>query len=106
MLAVTASALSSAQKVGLWETCDEGLLDPPRLLHPTQVTIDGSIFLGAVVMNLAIVVAATLICGLIFLLLRSLDDNGDGMLSRDEMPGWMLKLPGFKKREALDLMGI
>eukprot|EP01062_Namystynia_karyoxenos_P022450 TRINITY_DN18617_c0_g2_i3.p1 TRINITY_DN18617_c0_g2~~TRINITY_DN18617_c0_g2_i3.p1 ORF type:complete len:1201 (+),score=98.71 TRINITY_DN18617_c0_g2_i3:109-3711(+) len=108
-LASSASGASSLAMT-LDGRCDyRGTLQKlPRALHPMQIELMDSPYIGCLVGNLVIVVGVA-ICALVALrLLRIIDDDGNGLLTRDEIPPLMRKLPMFnvKQGEVVDIMAV
>eukprot|EP01062_Namystynia_karyoxenos_P022447 TRINITY_DN18617_c0_g1_i3.p1 TRINITY_DN18617_c0_g1~~TRINITY_DN18617_c0_g1_i3.p1 ORF type:complete len:1563 (+),score=195.59 TRINITY_DN18617_c0_g1_i3:86-4690(+) len=80
----------------------------PTPLHPTQLEIMNSVYIGCLVGNTVIVAGVALFSVIALRLLRMIDDDGNGLLSKNEIPPLMRKLPMFniKDHEVVDIMAV
>eukprot|EP01062_Namystynia_karyoxenos_P035694 TRINITY_DN26092_c0_g1_i1.p1 TRINITY_DN26092_c0_g1~~TRINITY_DN26092_c0_g1_i1.p1 ORF type:complete len:791 (+),score=110.75 TRINITY_DN26092_c0_g1_i1:90-2462(+) len=84
-------------------------LDLPVALHPTRLVVAGSSHFGAVLGNSAIICGAFLILYAAQRSLHALDEDGDGQVSRDEVPAFLSWLPMVKSLgpdDTLDARGM
>eukprot|EP01062_Namystynia_karyoxenos_P012369 TRINITY_DN14442_c1_g2_i2.p1 TRINITY_DN14442_c1_g2~~TRINITY_DN14442_c1_g2_i2.p1 ORF type:complete len:1012 (+),score=79.00 TRINITY_DN14442_c1_g2_i2:82-3117(+) len=78
-----------------------------RALHPTGLEVGGNIYFGCLVGAACIVSGAALLSFTALGLLRLLDENGDGILGKDEIQHSFLRhIPVVKDSEAVDIAAI
>eukprot|EP01062_Namystynia_karyoxenos_P004759 TRINITY_DN11687_c1_g1_i1.p1 TRINITY_DN11687_c1_g1~~TRINITY_DN11687_c1_g1_i1.p1 ORF type:complete len:1164 (+),score=203.74 TRINITY_DN11687_c1_g1_i1:58-3549(+) len=78
-----------------------------RALHPTQLTVDGSVHLGCLLGAAAIIAAAALFSGVAVAALRRVDTDGDGMICRSDVRRSWLRWAAFLcPKYAVDIKGV
>eukprot|EP01062_Namystynia_karyoxenos_P024903 TRINITY_DN19749_c0_g2_i1.p1 TRINITY_DN19749_c0_g2~~TRINITY_DN19749_c0_g2_i1.p1 ORF type:complete len:994 (+),score=143.45 TRINITY_DN19749_c0_g2_i1:65-2983(+) len=95
--------------MGLDTTCqhDGPLQRMSMALHPTQIDLAGSPHLGCVVGGAAIVAGTALFSFMAVALLRLLDEDGNGLLSREEVQQSCLRyVPIIKNTNNIDLAAV
>eukprot|EP01062_Namystynia_karyoxenos_P037256 TRINITY_DN27135_c1_g2_i2.p1 TRINITY_DN27135_c1_g2~~TRINITY_DN27135_c1_g2_i2.p1 ORF type:complete len:1137 (+),score=84.87 TRINITY_DN27135_c1_g2_i2:68-3412(+) len=90
----------ACDKLGTFQTL-------PRALHPTQLEVWGSKYLGCVVGSLCIVAGVAVLSYAAVAMLRRWDVDGDGLLSKEEVNETCLRcIPFVKKADSFDLAAV
>eukprot|EP01062_Namystynia_karyoxenos_P005918 TRINITY_DN12058_c0_g1_i1.p1 TRINITY_DN12058_c0_g1~~TRINITY_DN12058_c0_g1_i1.p1 ORF type:complete len:1179 (+),score=40.30 TRINITY_DN12058_c0_g1_i1:69-3605(+) len=83
------------------------LRDLGRALHPTGLVVGGNMYFGCLAGAALIVCGATVLSYTALELLRQVDEDGDGILGRDELQKSFLKhIPVLRDSENIDLAAL
>eukprot|EP01062_Namystynia_karyoxenos_P082756 TRINITY_DN938_c0_g1_i2.p1 TRINITY_DN938_c0_g1~~TRINITY_DN938_c0_g1_i2.p1 ORF type:complete len:1270 (+),score=159.57 TRINITY_DN938_c0_g1_i2:89-3811(+) len=107
---VTGSSAGLSQVgMSLDTTCkDQGTLqNMSMILHPTQIDVAGSQHVGCLVGGVLIITGATIFSFTAVRVLRIFDDDGNGLLSKEEIQRTCLRhVPIIKKVDNVDLASV
>eukprot|EP01062_Namystynia_karyoxenos_P029027 TRINITY_DN21882_c0_g1_i2.p1 TRINITY_DN21882_c0_g1~~TRINITY_DN21882_c0_g1_i2.p1 ORF type:complete len:1067 (+),score=39.73 TRINITY_DN21882_c0_g1_i2:200-3400(+) len=105
----TSGAMAQVSVISMLDVaCDEaGTFHPmPRVLHPTQWSVDGNIYLGCILGAATIIAGAAAASQLAVMIVGRADSDGDGIVSRAEIRASYLRyIPGVSSADGNDVTG-